>query len=219
MFGVKNDFTSMLHSLARIQNSMHREIAGNRLSTFVNNSIYNEGGRMTLRIREIQKWLLDWNALLECFVNHASYIDGEQNQTTQLLRYYGELQQGEAPLLANLTTEHHNQPLLSVQEIEVCKQILRAAYGIYHISILPTNALSSCVPCLVFPLTWTYAHTIFNATAVMLQNVSADCSNAEDVSALTRKSLEVLNFLDNRMKLSTKSLASYLEIIMEQVLA
>ncbi|KAJ5100264.1 fungal-specific transcription factor domain-containing protein [Penicillium angulare] len=210
--GVKSDFASMSYSLAQIQNRLYRGMTGNRQSTSSNSSVYTEFEWITICVQDIQQWLLDWNSLIDCITDLSSYRE-EQNQTKISLRYYGELQQGETLLLAKLTADHHGHALASFQDNSFCMQILNAAYGLYHIFNATVRDVSTCVPRLVFSMTWTCTHAIFNSIDVILHDSPENGATYEDVSLWMQRSIEMLKFFDDGMQLRTACLVGYLQTV------
>lgn len=184
------DLSTLAYNLARLQNRFQRHLLGNKLAPSRQNlgaSPMTNVSWMTACVSDMKAWLGDWNAQVDALSGapSPSRVGAEHQEP---LRLCGEFQQCEALLLVRMAPEADARHLVtSEEEVAICKRLLHTMDALRLVSVSGTGKTE-----FMFPLTWTRAHTVFTATATLLEQLRLGLSRDPELQRCVQLGISIL---------------------------
>ena len=171
-----DELSTPMYNLARLQTCFHRDMItkhhDNSLMAVNNFSSGSDISWMSASIHDVRAWIADWDMRVESFIQNSQIFPGESKvETIRPLKLCGLFQQLQTLLIAKQATDsQHHVIITDEDELALCKQLVEAAEGLLNVRAAISNKKNE-YPLFAFPLAWTYIHSIFSSSLIILRQV------------------------------------------------
>ncbi|KAF2019163.1 hypothetical protein BU24DRAFT_114449 [Aaosphaeria arxii CBS 175.79] len=213
-----DDPSRLLYDLARLQNRFHRDLIENGSVLTVAESKMpssTDFAWMDSCILDIYSWLETWRA---CIANQGLTATTTEAIDEPPLLVWGQFQQLKTLLLAKAASDRRGKVLITRQEeYSLCRRLVKAAEALHQQSIGPIQGTLSPghQPTSIFPLTWTWAHSVFTAGVILIQPSISQVTPEPADQALIQICLGLLNSYEMRSEKSGQGLTHCLQSLQD----